>query len=319
MISIVGGIGASSPPASAAGGISTGNIGIVGTASGTDDETHILSDYASARETFGMYDAFEGGEGELNLTRALELRPDFSGAADARARVDGAHAAWPHAGFHVQHFLMLGAQVNNSSNYPAILPQVWPMLERLHANTLMIPVAWEQVEPVEGRFDFSWLDTLVGQARTRDKRLVLLWFATWKNNAPHYAPAWVKLDNQRFPRVVAEDGNALNSLSPHFRETLEAVRPEVVFANEVKDLLDVFEFHRVQTDRRSRGTSVSTSHPSAVTSTSSSSRTPPRPSRYAPGSIVQTIPASSRPATTWARIARLGWLSRLGSGPATWP
>jgi beta-galactosidase GanA len=119
-------------------------------------------------------------------------------------------------------FLMLAVQANNSSNYPAALNDVWPAVEKLHANTLQIPVAWEQIEPMEGRFDFSYVDTLIKQARERDVRLVLLWFATWKNNAPHYAPAWVKLDNRRFPRVVKRDGDTLNSLSPHFRSTLEA-------------------------------------------------------------------------------------------------
>ena len=33
-------------------------------------------------------------------------------------------------------FLMLGAQVNNSSNAAAALPAVWPMLDRIHANTV---------------------------------------------------------------------------------------------------------------------------------------------------------------------------------------
>jgi beta-galactosidase GanA len=119
-------------------------------------------------------------------------------------------------------FLMLAVQANNSSNYPAVLKDVWPAVEKLQANTLQIPVAWEQVEPREGQFDFSYVDTLIKEARERQVRLVLLWFATWKNNAPHYAPAWVKLDNKRFPRVMKQDGDTLNSLSPHFRQTLEA-------------------------------------------------------------------------------------------------
>lgn len=119
-------------------------------------------------------------------------------------------------------FLMLGAQTNNSANYPAALKDVWPTLEKMHANTLGIPVAWEQIEPEEGKFDFSYIDYLVKEASKRDLRINLLWFATWKNNAPHYAPAWVKLDNKRFPRVVKQDGDSLNSLSPHFRATLEA-------------------------------------------------------------------------------------------------
>src|SRR5438270_7460409 len=83
-------------------------------------------------------------------------------------------------------FLILGGQANNSSNYPAVLPQVWSTIHALHANTLEIPVAWEQVEPVEGKFDFSWLDTLVAQARQKDTRLVLLWFVTFKNTNPAY-------------------------------------------------------------------------------------------------------------------------------------
>jgi len=64
------------------GGLSTGNIGIVGTARKLDEnddpvpitgETFILSDYATAQESFGRYDAHSGGTGALNLTRAAEL------------------------------------------------------------------------------------------------------------------------------------------------------------------------------------------------------------------------------------------------------
>lgn len=119
-------------------------------------------------------------------------------------------------------YLILGAQTNNSANYTAALPDVWPVVEKMQANTLVIPVAWEQVEPVEGEFDFSFVDTLINQAREKNVRLVLLWFATWKNNGPAYAPEWVKLDNQRFPRVKTEEGKTLNSLSPHSRNSLEA-------------------------------------------------------------------------------------------------
>ncbi|MBO9623841.1 MAG: DUF5597 domain-containing protein [Sphingomonas sp.] len=119
-------------------------------------------------------------------------------------------------------FLMLGAQVNNSSNYPAALPQVWPVIARMHANTVEVPVAWEQIEPEEGRFDFSFLDTLVAEARERKLRLVLLWFGTWKNTGPSYAPAWVKSDTRRFPRMRKPDGTAHYALSPHGANTLEA-------------------------------------------------------------------------------------------------
>src|SRR5437660_334944 len=60
-------------------------------------------------------------------------------------------------------FLMLGAQVNNSSNYAEPLATAWPVLDRMHANTVEVPIAWQQVEPREGQFDLSFLQTLLDQ------------------------------------------------------------------------------------------------------------------------------------------------------------
>ena len=125
-------------------------------------------------------------------------------------------------------FLMLSAQVNNSSSWPAMLPKVWPAVAQLHANTVEVPIAWQQIEPQEGKFDFSFLDTLLAQARQQPVRLVLLWFGTWKNNGPGYAPEWVKLNNQRFPRVINAKGVRRDSLSPNFPATLMADRAAFV-------------------------------------------------------------------------------------------
>jgi beta-galactosidase GanA len=119
-------------------------------------------------------------------------------------------------------FLMLGAQAHNSSNYPAMLPQIWQLIGQLKANTLEIPIAWEQIEPQEGHFDFSYLDTLVSQARQNNVRLVPLWFGTWKNTSPSYTPEWVKSDTRRFPRMRTKDGKTHYALSPHGRSTMEA-------------------------------------------------------------------------------------------------
>ncbi len=57
----------------AAGGISAGNVGIVGTASKNTGKTHTLSDYAGALETLGPYDDYNDGAGTLNLTRAVQI------------------------------------------------------------------------------------------------------------------------------------------------------------------------------------------------------------------------------------------------------
>lgn len=121
-------------------------------------------------------------------------------------------------------FTILGGQVNNSANYPEALKTAWPVLDRIHANTVEVPIAWQQVEPQEGRFDLSFLQALLDQAREHDKRVVLLWFGTWKNTSPGYTPDWVKLDNRRFPRMKTRDGSDHGVLSAHGTATLQADR-----------------------------------------------------------------------------------------------
>lgn len=119
-------------------------------------------------------------------------------------------------------FLVLGAQINNSSSWPAVLPQVWPALEAMHVNTAEAPVYWEQMEPQPGQFDFSTVDLLVNGARERHMRLVLLWFGTWKNGNMHYAPQWVKSDPKKYPRVINAAGEPIDVLSANSRTNLEA-------------------------------------------------------------------------------------------------
>jgi beta-galactosidase GanA len=125
-------------------------------------------------------------------------------------------------------YLILGAQVNNSSNYPAVLPEVWPAIAAMHANTVAMPIAWEQIEPRAGTFDFSFLDLFLAQARAHGVHAVLLWFGTWKNGSPGYAPEWVKLDDARYPRVVNPQGRRMPSLSPLAQATLDADRTAFV-------------------------------------------------------------------------------------------
>jgi beta-galactosidase GanA len=170
---------------------------------------------------------FHGRKERDMLTRVLAglamLASSIGAAAGPVPRIesrDGRHALIVDGA----PFLMLGAQANNSSNYPSVLPKVWPVLRAIHANTLEIPVAWEQVEPAEGRFDFAWIDSLLAEARRNDMRLVLLWFGTWKNTGPNYAPEWVKLDTARFPRMLTAEGKKHYVLSPHGRATLDADR-----------------------------------------------------------------------------------------------
>lgn len=120
-------------------------------------------------------------------------------------------------------FLALGGELNNSSaSSPAFMKPVWPMLQAMHFNTVLVPAYWEFIEPQEGRFDFSSVDTVIAEARKHRMRVVLLWFGSWKNSMSCYVPAWVKRNQSRFARAETADGKGLEILSPMSAQALQA-------------------------------------------------------------------------------------------------
>ena len=121
-----------------------------------------------------------------------------------------------------QPFLILGGQAHNSSAWPGMMPQVWSAIEAMHANTLEVPIYWEQVEAQQGKFDFSLIDLLLKQGRERKVHLVLLWFATWKNGSNHYMPEWMKQDAAKYPNISGKSGQSVDSPSPHTKAAMEA-------------------------------------------------------------------------------------------------
>ncbi len=122
-------------------------------------------------------------------------------------------------------YLVLGAQIGNSSAWPALLEEkVWPALEAMHANTAEAPVYWEQIEAREGQFDWTNVDALLEGARKHHLHLILLWFGTWKNGNDHYVPQWVKRDPSRFPRMLNRAGFPIDDLSANSQANLDADR-----------------------------------------------------------------------------------------------
>jgi beta-galactosidase GanA len=103
---------------------------------------------------------------------------------------------------HEEPFLVLGGELGNSSaSDPAYMETIWPKVVAFNMNTVLAPVYWELLEPEEGQFDFTLVDSLIHGARRYGVSLVLLWFGAWKNSMSCYAPLWVKRDLDRFPRM----------------------------------------------------------------------------------------------------------------------
>lgn len=119
-------------------------------------------------------------------------------------------------------FVMLGAQVHNSSAWAERLPLIWPQLEAFGANTAEFPIYWGQVEATPGEFDFSHVDAIVLGAREHGLRLVLLWFGTWKNGVNDFVPDWVKQDPATYPLMQNRAGEPVRVMSPHAEATRNA-------------------------------------------------------------------------------------------------
>ena len=120
-------------------------------------------------------------------------------------------------------FLILGGELGNSSfTSLKYMSPVWPKLVTMHLNTVLAPVYWELIEPVEGQFDFQLYNKLIGEARKHNLKLVLLWFGSWKNSMSSYAPGWIKTDQDRFPRAKDDTGKSQEILTPFSENNLQA-------------------------------------------------------------------------------------------------
>lgn len=130
---------------------------------------------------------------------------------DARLIVDG------------KPFRALGGEIHNSSasSLKYMDEKVWPSVKLLGANSIVVPVYWECVEPQKGVYNFDLVDGVIEQARRENFKLTLLWFGLWKNGNSTYVPEWVKLD-ERFYYVKAANGRLIECVSPLCKEAVEA-------------------------------------------------------------------------------------------------
>lgn len=120
-------------------------------------------------------------------------------------------------------FVILGGELGNSSaSSPADIARIFPKLQRMNLNTVLVPVYWDMVEPVEGDFDFSLIDTTLEEARRCGLKVVFLWFGAWKNSMSCYAPLWFKSDYKKYPRAYTSEGKPLEIASAFSENVYQA-------------------------------------------------------------------------------------------------
>jgi len=111
-------------------------------------------------------------------------------------------------------FLLISGELHNSTcggfDY---MRSVWKQMAAKNLNSVIASVSWELVEPEPGKFDFALVDSIISGARKENLKLVLIWFASWKNGGSIYIPSWVKKDYEKYPRAKDENGKPLEILS----------------------------------------------------------------------------------------------------------
>ena len=107
-------------------------------------------------------------------------------------------------------FLILGLQLNCDSCFdPVMIDRLLKNAERMGCNSVALLLYWRLIEPEEGNYDFSILQSMLDSAQKYHLKIVLVWFGTYKNATIHYAPDWVVEDRERFRRVQKQDGTEL--------------------------------------------------------------------------------------------------------------
>lgn len=120
-------------------------------------------------------------------------------------------------------YIIIGGETGNSmASCAADVETVMSDAVAHGYNTVLIPVAWELIEPRQDEFDFSSVDLILSSAREHGLKVVPLWFGAWKNSMSCYAPAWFKRDTARYPRAMTRTGKPLEIASAFSPEVYEA-------------------------------------------------------------------------------------------------
>lgn len=120
-------------------------------------------------------------------------------------------------------FLILGGELGNSSAAcTEDIERIFPKLQRMGLNTVLVPAYWDLTEPQEGQFDFTLTDKIIDQARLNGLKVIFLWFGAWKNSMSCYAPLWFKENYKKYPRAYTQSGKPLEIASAFSENVYQA-------------------------------------------------------------------------------------------------
>lgn len=120
-------------------------------------------------------------------------------------------------------FLIMGGELGNSSaSSIEDVERIFPKLQRMGLNTVLVPAYWDLIEPTEGQFDFALTDKVIHEAQESGLKVVFLWFGAWKNSMSCYAPLWFKENYKKYPRAYTKDGKPLEIASAFSENVFQA-------------------------------------------------------------------------------------------------
>lgn len=104
-------------------------------------------------------------------------------------------------------FLILSFQLNCDSCYDSQqIDRLMEQARRMGCNAVALLLYWRLIEPQEGQFDYSILESMLNSAVKHDLRIVLVWFGSYKNATMHYAPDWITDDRDTYRRARTAAG-----------------------------------------------------------------------------------------------------------------
>jgi len=121
----------------------------------------------------------------------------------------------------------LAGQAHNDAGYNDLESEsFFKAVKLMHGNTLTIPVYWLQVEPEEGKFDFTAVDALIASAAIRGQTDFTV-VCHLENGNMDYTRHGLKKTKSALSGCSCRQAAICGNLSAHCKESLEADKKSI--------------------------------------------------------------------------------------------